>query len=97
MPTFSSISAGRKHWKPHDGRPDWDSGVGERTHDENALARMNDDQRRDRVLGEFTASTLDPVGSLGGDKGMAVLKDMNDLEAGHDEFVRSLAPRVDVV
>ena len=27
----------------------------------------------------------------GGEKGMAVLKDMNDLEAGHDEFLKSLA------
>jgi hypothetical protein len=35
---------------------------------------------------------LDPVGPGGGDQGMAVLKDMNELEAGHDEFVKSLAP-----
>jgi len=28
---------------------------------------------------------------------MAVLKDMNELEAGHDEFLKSLGPRVDVL
>ena len=27
MPTFSSISAGREHWKPYNGPPDWDSEV----------------------------------------------------------------------
>jgi hypothetical protein len=51
---------------------------------------------RDQVLGEFNRATLDDVGPLGGDQGMAALKDMNDLEAGHDEFVKSLAPSVNV-
>jgi hypothetical protein len=32
------------------------------------------------------------VGPLGGDHGMVVLKEMNDLEADHEEFVKSLAP-----
>jgi hypothetical protein len=27
MPTLSSVSADRKHWKPYDGSPDWDSAV----------------------------------------------------------------------
>jgi hypothetical protein len=31
MPTFSSVLAGRKHWRPIAGPPDWDSGVEERT------------------------------------------------------------------
>lgn len=47
--------------------------------DEDALARVNDAQRRDRVLGEFNASTLDSVGPLGGDQGMKVLQEMNEL------------------
>jgi hypothetical protein len=38
-------------------------------------------------------SGLDQVG---GDQEMAVLQEMNDLDAGHDEFVKSLAPRIDV-
>jgi hypothetical protein len=50
-----------------------------------------------RVLVDFNQSRLDPVGPLGRDQGMAVLKDMNDLEAGHEDFVKSLVPRVDVV
>jgi hypothetical protein len=58
---------------------------------------FRDPQARDRVLGEFNASTLDSVGPMGGDQGMAVLNEMNDLESGHDEFVKSVAPRVDVV
>jgi len=50
---------------------------------------------RDRILDEFNRSTLDDVGPVGGDQGMAILKDMNDLEVGHDEFVKSRAPGVD--
>jgi hypothetical protein len=49
-----------------------------------------------RVLVDFNASTLDPVGPVGGDQYMAVLKDMNELEVDHEEFVKSLALRVDV-
>jgi hypothetical protein len=45
----------------------------------------------ERVLDEFNRSTLDDVGPLGGDQAMNVLKEMNDLEAGHDEFVQSLS------
>jgi len=52
---------------------------------------------RDQVLDEFNQSTLDDVGPLGGDQAMAVLKDMNDLESGHDEFVKSLAATVNVL
>jgi len=48
-------------------------------------------------LDEFNRSTLGDVGPLGGDNGMAVLKDMNDLELGHNAFVKSLASRVDVL
>lgn len=44
-------------------------------------------------MSDFNQSTLDPVGPLGDDQSMAVLKEMNDLESGHDEFVKSLAPR----
>ena len=51
---------------------------------------------RDRILSDFNASTLDPVGPVGGDQSMAVLNDMNELEVDHEEFVKSLAPKVDV-
>jgi len=38
------------------------------------------------------------VGSRAGgsQSSQGVLKEMNDLESGHDEFVKSLVPRVDV-
>jgi hypothetical protein len=60
------------------------------------LKLFRNPQARDRFLEEFNNSTLDPVGPVGGDHGMSVLKEMNDLEAGHDEFVKSLAPGVGV-
>ena len=47
------------------------------------------------MLVDFNASTLDDVGPVGGDQGMAALKDMNELEADHEEFVKSLTPKVD--
>jgi len=65
--------------------------------DEDILARLTDAKKRERMLEQFNASTLDDVGPLGGDQDVAGLKDMNDLEAGHDEFVKSLAPRVNVL
>ena len=48
------------------------------------------------MLVDFNQSTLDPVGPVGGDQSMAVLKDMNELEVDHEDFVKSLAPRVDI-
>ena len=50
--------------------------------------------RRDQILREFNNSTLNDVGAVGAEKGMAALKDMNDFEVGHDECVKSLASRV---
>jgi hypothetical protein len=35
--------------------------------------------------------------TAGSDQGMAVLNDSNELQSGHDEFVRSLASGVDVM
>jgi hypothetical protein len=58
--------------------------------------RLANPERRDRILDEFNRDNAPDVKPLGGDKGMAVLKEMNDLQAGHDDFVNSLAPRVDV-
>jgi hypothetical protein len=49
----------------------------------------------EKILSDFNQSTLDPVGPV--DQRIAVLKEMNDLEARRDEFVKRLAPRVDVL
>ena len=35
--------------------------------------------RRDQILKEFNASTLDSVGPLGGDKGDNFLKELNEM------------------
>ena len=60
------------------------------------LRRLFEDPKaRDRILGEFNRSTLDDVGPLGGNQGVAGLKDMIELEAGHDEFVKILKPSND--
>lgn len=47
-------------------------------------------------IGNLNRSTLDDVGPFGGDQGMAVLKDMNELEAGHYASLKSLAPGGDI-
>jgi hypothetical protein len=61
------------------------------------LALLNDPRHRTQLLVSLNKSTLDDVGPVGGDQSMAVLKDMNELEMDHEEFVKSLAPRVDAV
>lgn len=61
-----------------------------------ALRPLRNPKARDRVLGEFNRSTLDDVEPVGGENGMRVLREMNDLEVRHDEFVTSQAPKVDV-
>ena len=43
---------------------------------------FRDPQRRDQILRDFNASTLDPVGPLGrdtGDKGETFLKELNEM------------------
>ena len=63
---------------------------------EDVLARMNDAQERYRVLREFNRSTLDDVGPLGGDQGMAVLKEMNELGEQQEQTIRESFPKVTV-
>ena len=58
---------------------------------------LNDTQKREQILDEFNRENLDDVGPLGGDQSMAVLNEMNELEDGLDEFVKSLGPRVHVL
>jgi hypothetical protein len=61
------------------------------------LALLNDPRHRTRLLDSLNKSTLDDVGPVGGDQSMAVLKDMNELEVDHEDFVKSLAPGVEWV
>ena len=52
--------------------------------------------RRDQILKEFNASTLDDVGPVGGtEQGPKLLSEMKSLVDDHKEFVKSLAPGVD--
>ena len=62
--------------------------------DEDLLARMNDSQNRDRVLDDFNQSTLDDVGPIGVDQGMAVLKPTNDLGQREEQMIRESFPKV---
>jgi hypothetical protein len=58
------------------------------------LALLNDPRHRSRLLDSLNKSTLDDVGPVGGDQSMAVLNDMNEVEVDHEEFLKSLLPRV---
>jgi hypothetical protein len=42
-------------------------------------------------------SGSEPVSNAGGDQGMALLNESNELQGEHDEFVKSLAPDVKVL
>jgi hypothetical protein len=48
-------------------------------------------------LDEFNRDQMDDVGPPGGVQGMALLKEMNDVQSELDEFVKSLAPTVNVL
>lgn len=62
------------------------------------LAILNVPRRRTRVRDSLNRSTLDDVGPIGGaEQGMKVLSEMNSLADEHDQFMRGLAPRVDVL
>jgi len=54
--------------------------------------RIGNPERRKKFLDDFNRDNKPDVGPLGGKQGMKVLQDMNDLDAGNDEFVKSLAP-----
>ena len=42
-------------------------------------------QRRDQILRDFNASTLDPVGPLGGNKGEKFLSELNEMQDRESE------------
>jgi hypothetical protein len=61
------------------------------------LKRLNNPRRKDRILSDFNQSTLDPVGPLGGEQGTKLLSEMNSLVDEHEEFVKSLTPKLNVL
>ena len=51
-----------------------------------------------KALDEFNRSRLDHVELIeGGEQGMKTLSEMNSLIDGHDEFVKSLAPKLELL
>jgi hypothetical protein len=54
------------------------------------LKRLANPKRRDRILDDFNRDNTPDTKPLRGDQAVKVLKEMNELEAGHDEFVKSL-------
>ncbi len=49
--------------------------------DEDMLARMNDNQNRDRILEDLNRSTLDDVGPVGKTQAAKMLQEMNNLSS----------------
>jgi uncharacterized protein YfeS len=58
--------------------------------------RSANPESRDKILGEFNWENLDDVRPMGGDQGMAVLKDMNDLGQQQEQIIRESFPKVTV-
>jgi hypothetical protein len=57
---------------------------------------FGDPKATDRILDDFSRSTLDDVGPVGGhDQSMRVLGEMNEL--GEEQIIRDSFPRVDVL
>lgn len=62
------------------------------------LALLNDPRNREMVVQAMNRDNMDAVRPIGGEvQGMKLLSEMNSLVDDHDEFVKSLAPRVDVL
>jgi hypothetical protein len=57
-----------------------------------ALKRLADPERRNRILNEFNRDQMDDVGPVGGEQRMKVLSEMNSRVDEHGEFFKSLAP-----
>jgi hypothetical protein len=63
-----------------------------------ALRRLNNPERRNRILEQFNRDNLDDVAPIGGaEQGMKLLSEMNSLTDDHDQYVKSLMPTVKVV
>ena len=46
-----------------------------------ALKRLANPEKKDKILNEFNQSTLDPVGPFAGDKGEKFLSELNEMAA----------------
>lgn len=58
---------------------------------------LTDPEVMKRILEEFNQSTLDPVGPVGGDQGMTVLKELNELDQEHDQHIQGIGPKLNVL
>jgi hypothetical protein len=59
---------------------------------------LNNPERREKILNEFNRDQMDDVGPVGGtEQAMKILQEMNSLVDDHEEVVKSLAPRADVL
>ena len=50
-----------------------------KTRKQQALKRLANPERRNRILDQFNNSTLDDVGPLGGEKGEKFLSELNEM------------------
>jgi hypothetical protein len=55
-----------------------------------AIARLNDPRHRDRLLESFNKSTLDDGAAPIGNGQMTILKDIEDLDQEHDQYMENL-------
>jgi hypothetical protein len=62
-----------------------------------AMKRLANPERRNRILDQFNRENLDDVGPVGGEQRMKVLSEMNSLVDDHREFVKSMGPTLVVV
>ena len=61
-----------------------------------ALKRLANPERRNRILNEFNRDLMDDVGPIGGDQGMKVLQEMNELAKQLEQIIRDGIPKFNV-
>ena len=62
--------------------------------DEDFVARMDNAQNRDRVLQEFNRPTLDDVGPVGGEQGLKLRQEMNDLGGAEGQLLQESPQKI---
>jgi hypothetical protein len=49
------------------------------------------------AVNDFNQLALDPVGPVGGDQEMAVLKEMDELVQAHEQIIRDGGPKISLM
>ena len=62
-----------------------------------ALKRLANPKARNRILDQFNRENLDDVGPVGGEQGMKVPQEMNELAKQLEQIIRDGIPKINML